>query len=96
MQVHRCPYTVGGWESPHAPTGRGTATARESKEVRDEPAYAREVEVSCSCGTVTGVALNTADMVAGTTAEVAVTCGGCLAPHWLTVRRRLAQVGRGR
>jgi hypothetical protein len=44
--------------------------------VRDEPAYAREVEVSCSCGTVTGVALNTADMVAGTTAEVAVTCAG--------------------
>jgi len=81
---------------PHAPTGRGTATARESKEVRDEPAYAREVEVSCSCGTVTGVALNTADMVAGTTAEVAVTCGGCLAPHWLTVWRRLAQAGRGR
>jgi hypothetical protein len=40
MQVHRYPYTVGGWE-PHAPTGRGTATARESKEVRDEPAYAR-------------------------------------------------------
>jgi hypothetical protein len=29
--------------------------------------------------------------VGGTTAEVAVTCGGCLAPHWLTVRRRLAQ-----
>jgi hypothetical protein len=31
-----------------------------------------EVEVSCSCGTVTDVALNTADMVPGTTAgEVA-------------------------
>jgi hypothetical protein len=96
MQVHRYPYTVGGWESPTRLPGAAPPPRGRARKCLMNPPTPGEVEVSCSCGTVTGVALNTADMVAGTTAEVAVTCGGCLAPHWLTVRRRLAQAGRGR